>query len=96
MLHIFLNNFQELHFTLKIFNFLFTSVFIIEAVAKVIALGLLRYIKDRYVNLQILISSCQYNKLYRYTVYNFTGLTVIIYPLVAFSIYFVFNLNLNV
>jgi len=39
--------FQELHFALQIFNFLFTSVFVLEAVVKMTALGFGRYIKDR-------------------------------------------------
>lgn len=40
---------QELHFALQIFNFLFTSVFVLEAVVKITALGFGRYIKDRSV-----------------------------------------------
>jgi voltage-dependent calcium channel T type alpha-1G len=38
---------QELEFALKIFNYFFTSVFIMEATMKIIALGMIRYIKDR-------------------------------------------------
>ena len=41
--------FQELKFALKIFNFFFTSVFILEAAMKIVALGFYRYIKDRWV-----------------------------------------------
>ena len=40
-------DFQELEFALKIFNYFFTSVFIIEATLKILALGFMRYIKDR-------------------------------------------------
>ncbi|XP_021366371.1 voltage-dependent T-type calcium channel subunit alpha-1I-like [Mizuhopecten yessoensis] len=36
----------ELQFALKIFNYFFTSVFIIEATMKIVALGMMRYIKD--------------------------------------------------
>lgn len=39
---------QQLQFALKIFNYFFTSVFILEAVMKIIALGVVRYFKDRY------------------------------------------------
>ena len=39
---------QELEFALQIFNFFFTSVFILEAAVKIIALGLMRYLSDRY------------------------------------------------
>uniref|UniRef100_A0A2C9KEC7 Ion transport domain-containing protein n=1 Tax=Biomphalaria glabrata TaxID=6526 RepID=A0A2C9KEC7_BIOGL len=46
---------EELTFALKIFNFFFTSVFILESVMKIIALGFLRYIKDRWNQLDILI-----------------------------------------
>ncbi|XP_060077738.1 voltage-dependent T-type calcium channel subunit alpha-1G-like [Ylistrum balloti] len=45
----------ELQFALKIFNYFFTSVFIIEATMKIIALGMMRYIKDRWNQLDILI-----------------------------------------
>ena len=41
---------QELHSALKVFNFLFTSVFILEAIAKIVALGFVRYTKDRSVH----------------------------------------------
>ena len=46
---------QELKFALMIFNYFFTSVFILEAVMKMVALGFLRYIKDRWNQLDILI-----------------------------------------
>ena len=39
--------FQELRYALKIFNFFFTSVFILEATMKIVALGFFRYMKDR-------------------------------------------------
>ncbi|CAC5424663.1 CACNA1G [Mytilus coruscus] len=45
----------ELEFALKIFNYFFTCVFIIEATMKIIALGFLRYIKDRWNQLDVLI-----------------------------------------
>lgn len=35
-----------------IFNYFFTSVFILEAAMKIVALGFFRYIKDRYENIQ--------------------------------------------
>lgn len=38
---------QELEFALQIFNYFFTSVFILEAAMKIIALGTLRYMRDR-------------------------------------------------
>ena len=40
---------QELEFALQIFNFFFTSVFILEAIVKIVALGLVRYLSDRSV-----------------------------------------------
>lgn len=46
LMYIFL---QELAFALKVFNFFFTSVFILEAVVKILALGLMRYLSDRSV-----------------------------------------------
>ncbi|XP_061166104.1 voltage-dependent T-type calcium channel subunit alpha-1H-like [Saccostrea echinata] len=45
----------ELEFALKIFNYFFTSVFIIEASLKILALGLVRYIKDRWNQLDMFI-----------------------------------------
>ena len=41
-------NFQELNYTLKVFNYFFTSVFILEAGMKISALGCGRYMSDRY------------------------------------------------
>ena len=38
---------SELEFTLKIFNYFFTGIFIIEAGMKISALGLQRYMSDR-------------------------------------------------
>ena len=46
---------QELINTLKLFNFVFTSVFIVEAIFKVYALGLRRYFKDSWNQLDVLI-----------------------------------------
>ncbi|XP_065922507.1 voltage-dependent T-type calcium channel subunit alpha-1I isoform X8 [Magallana gigas] len=46
---------EELEFALKIFNYFFTSVFIIEATLKILALGFMRYIKDRWNQLDIFI-----------------------------------------
>nr|KAG5713418.1 hypothetical protein BaRGS_024966 [Batillaria attramentaria] len=46
---------DELEFALKIFNYFFTSVFILEAVMKIVALGFLRYIKDRWNQLDMMI-----------------------------------------
>ena len=39
---------QQLKFALKIFNYFFTSVFILEAIVKITALGVMIYMKDRY------------------------------------------------
>ena len=44
-LHLF--SLQELMYALKIFNYFFTSVFILESVMKSVALGTLRYLQDR-------------------------------------------------
>lgn len=41
--------FQQLKFALKIFNYFFTSVFILEAAMKIVALSFMRYLKDRSV-----------------------------------------------
>ncbi|XP_071106235.1 voltage-dependent T-type calcium channel subunit alpha-1G-like isoform X3 [Haliotis cracherodii] len=46
---------QELEFALKIFNYFFTSVFILEAIMKIVALGFLRYMRDRWNQLDMLI-----------------------------------------
>ncbi|XP_076309156.1 LOW QUALITY PROTEIN: voltage-dependent T-type calcium channel subunit alpha-1I-like [Tachypleus tridentatus] len=44
---------MELIYTLKIFNF--TAVFILEAVMKIVALGVKRYLKDKWNQLNVLI-----------------------------------------
>uniref|UniRef100_A0A1I8GAZ5 Voltage-dependent T-type calcium channel subunit alpha-1G n=1 Tax=Macrostomum lignano TaxID=282301 RepID=A0A1I8GAZ5_9PLAT len=46
---------KELDYALKTANYIFTSVFIIEAVCKVVALGAKRYFKDRWNQLDVLI-----------------------------------------
>lgn len=46
---------KELEFSLQIFNYFFTSVFILEAVMKIVALGILRYLRDRWNQLDIFI-----------------------------------------
>ncbi|KAK3601868.1 hypothetical protein CHS0354_041799 [Potamilus streckersoni] len=46
---------EELKFALKIFNYFFTSVFILEAAMKVISLGWIRYFRDRWNQLDMLI-----------------------------------------
>jgi len=38
---------KELEFALKIFNYFFTSVFVVEAAVKIISFGFVRYITDR-------------------------------------------------
>jgi len=43
---------QELEFALKIFNYFFTSMFVVEAAVKTISLGVVRYITDRYRDYQ--------------------------------------------
>ena len=40
---------QELEYALKLFNYFFTGIFIVEAGMKVSALGLTRYLSDRYI-----------------------------------------------
>ena len=45
----------ELIYALKLFNFLFTSVFCVEAAMKAIALGLKRYLKDKWNQLDVII-----------------------------------------
>lgn len=42
---------QGLEFALKIFNYFFTSVFILEASMKIVALGLYRYMRERWVQM---------------------------------------------
>ena len=39
--------FQKLEYALKVFNYFFTAVFIVEAVMKVVALGIIKYIKNK-------------------------------------------------
>jgi len=46
---------MELEFALKIFNYFFTGIFIIEACMKVSALGLQRYLSDRWNQLDVSI-----------------------------------------
>ncbi|XP_052765335.1 voltage-dependent T-type calcium channel subunit alpha-1I-like isoform X3 [Mya arenaria] len=46
---------KELEFALQIFNYFFTSVFILEAAMKIIALGTIRYMRDRWNQLDIFI-----------------------------------------
>ena len=49
---------QELEYALKLFNYFFTGIFIVEAGMKVSALGLTRYLSDRYIyNCQIHVDS---------------------------------------
>ena len=48
VLHILSNDyFQGLNYALKVFNYFFTSVFILEAAMKISALGCGRYMSDR-------------------------------------------------
>ena len=47
--------FQSLQYALKIFNYFFTCVFILEAIVKIVALGVVRYFKDRYISLLDLV-----------------------------------------
>lgn len=47
--------FQELEAALRIFNYFFTAVFIIESGCKVVALGVRRYIRDRWNQLDVAI-----------------------------------------
>lgn len=47
--------FQELVYALKVFNYFFTAVFILEAAMKIVALGLSRYLYDRWVSFPILL-----------------------------------------
>ncbi|ESO12678.1 hypothetical protein HELRODRAFT_148954, partial [Helobdella robusta] len=46
---------DELTLILKCFNYFFTSVFMIEALAKLISLGGVRYLKDRWNQLDVVI-----------------------------------------
>ncbi|UYV83726.1 CACNA1G [Cordylochernes scorpioides] len=45
----------ELIYTLKIFNYFFTAVFILESMMKVLALGIPRYLKDKWNQLDVVI-----------------------------------------
>ena len=42
-------------YALKLFNFIFASVFVIEAFMKAIALGIRRYLKDKWNQLDVII-----------------------------------------
>ncbi|KAH3871517.1 hypothetical protein DPMN_034720 [Dreissena polymorpha] len=46
---------KELEFALQICNYFFTSVFILEAAMKIVALGTLRYFRDRWNQLDMFI-----------------------------------------
>ncbi|XP_049799603.1 voltage-dependent T-type calcium channel subunit alpha-1G [Schistocerca nitens] len=46
---------KPLEYALKIFNYFFTAVFILEAVMKLVALGFLLYFKDRWNQLDVII-----------------------------------------
>ncbi|XP_067128742.1 voltage-dependent T-type calcium channel subunit alpha-1G-like isoform X2 [Centruroides vittatus] len=46
---------KELVYALKIFNYFFTAVFILEAVMKVLALGVVKYLKDKWNQLDVII-----------------------------------------
>jgi len=46
---------QELVKALRIFNYFFTSVFVVECVCKVVALGMRRYMKDKWNQLDMAI-----------------------------------------
>ncbi|ESO07430.1 hypothetical protein HELRODRAFT_170765 [Helobdella robusta] len=46
---------KELSFALKILNVFFTAIFVIEAILKVTALGFVRYIMDRWNQLDVMI-----------------------------------------
>lgn len=46
---------QELVYALKLFNFIFSSVFVVEAIMKGMALGLRRYLKDKWNQLDVII-----------------------------------------
>ena len=46
---------QELERALKIFNFIFTGVFVMEAIMKALALGVRRYLKDKWNQLDVII-----------------------------------------
>lgn len=42
-----LTRFKALDETLDIFNYIFTSIFLIEAILRMVALGFVRYIKEK-------------------------------------------------
>ena len=46
---------QELERGLKVFNFVFTAVFVMEAILKAAALGVKRYLKDKWNQLDVII-----------------------------------------
>ncbi|XP_066907873.1 voltage-dependent T-type calcium channel subunit alpha-1G isoform X3 [Halyomorpha halys] len=46
---------KELTYALKIFNYFFTAVFILESIMKLVALGLRLYLKDKWNQLDVLI-----------------------------------------
>lgn len=48
-------SFQPLTYALKIFNYFFTAVFILELFMKLLALGLKLYLKDRWNQLDVAI-----------------------------------------
>ncbi|KAG1673043.1 Voltage-dependent T-type calcium channel subunit alpha-1G [Nymphon striatum] len=45
----------ELSYALRVFNYFFTAVFILEAAMKILALGAKRYIKDKWNQLDVII-----------------------------------------
>lgn len=49
------NQWQELVYALKMFNFAFTGVFCVEAITKLYALGFRRYLKERWNKLDVMI-----------------------------------------
>ena len=52
---------QELEYALKVFNYFFTAIFIIEASMKVSALGITRYLSDRLDTHQIPLRQVRYS-----------------------------------
>uniref|UniRef100_A0A061QLN8 Putative calcium-channel-like protein n=1 Tax=Cupiennius salei TaxID=6928 RepID=A0A061QLN8_CUPSA len=46
---------KKLEYALKVFNYFFTAVFVVEACMKVLALGLVKYIKNRWNQLDVFI-----------------------------------------
>ncbi|XP_054719182.1 voltage-dependent T-type calcium channel subunit alpha-1H-like, partial [Uloborus diversus] len=46
---------KKLEYALKVFNYFFTAVFIVEAIMKIVALGILKYLKNRWNQLDIVI-----------------------------------------